>query len=328
MIKALLLRSIGLATLLLAGSAAAGEFVVTPERVVDRKTVYGRVETRDVVPARARIGGTLLTLDVAAGSAVTAGQTLAIVGDAKLGLQLQALDARIAALQAEASNARSELERASALVSRGITTPQRVEQLRTQSDVATNQITAAQAERAVVVQQASEGAVLAPISGRVLTAPLTRAAVVMPGETIARIGGGGVFLRLALPERHAATLKVGATVEVDDSLRLPGAPRQGTLVKLYPQIENGRVIADIDVPGLSDDFVDERVLVRVPVAEREVLTVPVAAIATRSGLDFVTVVQDAGGSREVLVVPGEVVADGERVEILSGLRAGDRVVTP
>ena len=44
---------------------------------------------------------------------------------------------------------------------------------------------------------------MAPGDGRVLTVPVTRGAVVLAGEPIATIGGGGFFLRLAIPERHA-----------------------------------------------------------------------------------------------------------------------------
>jgi hypothetical protein len=68
--------------------------------------------------------------------------------------------------------------------------------------VLTNQIEAAKAERAVVVQQSTEGQVVAPKSGRVLATPSAPGAVVLPGETVARIAEGGYFLRVALPERH------------------------------------------------------------------------------------------------------------------------------
>jgi hypothetical protein len=49
------------------------------------KAVYGRIEARDTVPARARIGGLLEELLVAEGDAVTAGQRIAVVRDDKIG---------------------------------------------------------------------------------------------------------------------------------------------------------------------------------------------------------------------------------------------------
>jgi multidrug efflux pump subunit AcrA (membrane-fusion protein) len=180
------------------------------------------------------------------------------------------------------------------------------------------QINAAEANKRVIEQQAADGVVLAPTSGRVLDVPVTQGAVLMPGEQIAIVGGGGFFLRLAIPERHATALVKGAEIAID------GLGGTGVLARIYPQIENGRVIADVDVPNLSDAFVDARVLVRIPVGKRLALSVPKAALITRSGLDFVAVKQ---GDETILrtVVPGE--HQGDSVEILTGLQAGDVVIS-
>lgn len=313
------------------GAAFAAEAVVAPVDVADTKAVYGTVEARDVVPARARIGGTLVSLEIERGSRVSAGQVVALVGDQKLALQLQAVEARLRALESEQANAQVELERALALVQRGITTQQRVDQLRTQVDILGNRIAAARAERAVVVQQTTEGQVLAPATGRVLTVPVTRGAVVMPGEAVATVAGGGFFLRLALPERHARLLKEGASVEIGVRTGSDAESRtvRGRLAKVYPQIEGGRVIADVEVDALGDSFVGERTLVRVPIATRRVLGVPQKAVVTRSGIDFVTLATPEG-PRDVAVIVGPALPaeHGGAVEILSGLRAGDRVILP
>lgn len=214
----------------------AAEEVVRPVAVVDSKAVYGRIESRFVVPARSRIGGTLVDLDVTEGSVVEAGRPIARVVDEKLALQLNAADARIRAVSSQLDNAKVELERTTALLARGAATQQRVDQLRTQVDVLTNQMNQAEAERAVVLQQATEGSVVAPAAGRVLTVPMRRGSVVLPGEQVATIAAGGLFLRLAIPERHAPLLKAGATVEIGEGdSRLAGTATRGTIEKVYPQ---------------------------------------------------------------------------------------------
>ncbi|RMH44446.1 MAG: efflux RND transporter periplasmic adaptor subunit, partial [Alphaproteobacteria bacterium] len=244
-------------------AAAWGQTEVAATRieVTDWKAVYARIEARDRVPARARIGGTLVQLDVAEGDHVSEGQPLARVSDEKLEFQIGAIDARLDALRAQLENARTELARGEELLKRGVTTTQRLDALRTQVDVLTNQIQAAEADRRVVEQQLAEGVVRAPTAGVVLDVPVTRGAVVMPGEAVAQIGGGGIFLRLAVPERHANALREGDTIRIET----PSGDVEGRLGKVYPQIENGRVIADVEVSGLSDRFVDARVLVRLPV---------------------------------------------------------------
>lgn len=315
--------------------AAAGEVVVSSRMVPEMKSVFGRIESRDTVAARARIGGTLLTRSVEEGSAVQAGEVIAVVGDDKLGLQLLATDARLKALAAQLDNARADLERGQSLLARGAGTQSRVDQLKTAVDVLVNQIEATRADRSVVVQQTTEGQVIAPKSGRVLAVPAATGSVVLPGETVARIAAGGYFLRIALPERHASRLKVGDPVSVGARGLAPSsadtAPRrQGRVVKVYPELDAGRVIADVEVEGLGDYFVGERVAVSVAVDERAVIAVPSAAVTTRNGIDLVRIVTASGATQEVAVVVGPPLAGdaGPTVEILSGLRAGDRVVTP
>lgn len=318
--------SLPVAVLLLAVSPAlTAEIEVRPVQITETKAVFGRVETRDQVPARSRIGGTVTRLDVTEGSEVKAGDTIALIVDNKLEPQLRAAEARIRALTAERANAMTELERAQALVARGAGTVQRVDQLRTQADVLLNQIAAGEAEKAVLLQQQAEGAVKAPLSGRILKVPVTKGGVVLPGEVIAQVGGGGFFLRLALPERHATALKVGESVAIGE-----GGQKMGRLAKVFPLIENGRVIADIEAADVGNYFVGERVMVAVPVARREALAVPKAAIVRRAGLDLIRIRNVGGTESEVVVVAGGEVAapDGPRVEILSGLRAGDKVIVP
>lgn len=314
-----------IAGLLAAGSASAEMITLTPTPVTEWKAVYGRVEAKENIPARARIGGLVVELTVSEGDLVTAGQQIAMIRDDKIAFQIAALDAQIEALNAQLVTAETELERGQALVERGVATVQRLDQLRTQVDVVRGQIASTEAGRAVVVQQGAEGAVLAPGAGRVLTVPVTRGAVIMGGEPVATIGGGGFFLRLAVPERHALALREGAEIRITTS----GAEATGQIAKIYPQIENGRVIADVEVPALDTAFVNARLLVELPVGERLALVVPAAAVSTRSGIDFVTVAEGEAAIERAVVLGEAITRDGvDFVEVLTGLQSGDVVVTP
>ncbi|AVO38253.1 efflux RND transporter periplasmic adaptor subunit [Pukyongiella litopenaei] len=321
------MRSLLIAVMLTAATAvsAAETLLLAPSDIPQWKAVYGRVEARNLVPARARIGGTVVELSVSEGDSVAAGTQIALVHDRKISFQIAAIDAQLRALGAQLDRAQAELARGRSLVERGVSTEQRLEQLETEVSVTQNQIAAAQAQRSVALQQAEEGEVLAPVDGRVLTVPVTRDAVIMAGEPVVTIAGGGFFLRLAIPERHAPDLREGAELQITSK----SGVMPGRLVKLYPQIENGRVVADVELEGLDDSFVDARVLVRVPVGVRQALLVPQAALSSHSGLDFVRIRQ---GDSEVerAVVPGEVLTlDGAAlVEILTGLHAGDTVLVP
>ena len=327
-----MLRVASLALVLSSGVQAA-EIVMHPVDVTDYKSVFGQVQSRDVTPARARIGGTLISRAVEEGSSVKAGDVIAVVGDEKLGLQMQALDAQIAAVGSQLGNAKTEFERAQSLLPRGFTTKAAYDQAKTNVDVLTHQLEAAKAQRAVVMQQSSEGQVLAPKAGRVLTTPVIPGAVVMAGETVARIAAGGFFVRLSLPERHAAALAVGTPVSVgarglDPANATASANlRKGRIVKVYPEIEGGRVAADAEIDALGDFFVGERVQVLIPVAKRQAFVAPRAAVATRAGVDYLQVSRN-GATVSIAVIVAPLPGEGDRVEVLSGLVDGDKVIAP
>ncbi|TCP44371.1 efflux RND transporter periplasmic adaptor subunit [Rhodovulum marinum] len=306
--------------------AMAAEITLQPTEITEWKAVYGQVETRDRVPARARIGGTLVELKVTEGDRVEAGQEIARVEDDKLTFQLRAIDAQLSSLETQLDTATTDLNRGEALRERGVITQQRLDQLRTQVDVLKGNIDSTRAERRVVEQQVTEGAVLSPDNGVVLSVPISLGSVITPGETVAEIGGGGVFLRLSIPERHATALREGDEITLGAGSGMDG--ETGRLAKVYPQIEGGRVLADVEVDGLDGRFVGRRIPVRLPVGTRQAILVPVDALIRESGLDFVTV-QGPDGPVRRAVVPGEPVRTegGEMLEILSGLKAGDAVVT-
>lgn len=321
------------ACLLLPLAAKAGEFTVAPTKVMEMKAVFGQVESQTIVPARARISGTIAEVRVSEGDEVKQGDVLAIVVDDKIALQLRASDAKVAALQSQSNNAETELQRAQDLLAKGAATQSRVDTARLQLDVVTSQLAAAGAERAVVVQSAKEGDTLAPQSGRVLTVPVTAGSVIMAGEPVARIASGPYYLRLALPERHAAEIVTGASVIIGargvDGAEAFGQRRQGRVAKVYPEIDSGRVFADVEVADIGEYFVNERTLVLIPVGHRQTIGIPTPAVRTVHGVDYVSLLTD-GGPLDVAVVLGERFEDGgaERVEVLTGLVAGDRIVLP
>ena len=307
------------------GPALAETIKVEPQQIVEWKAVYGRVEARDTIAARARIGGIVVELSVSEGDEVKAGQKIATVRDDKIAYQIDALDAQIASFEAQLATARDELDRGKALVAKGVSTAQRLDQLKTMVDVAQSQLDATKAQRSVVVQQGAEGEVLAPGDGRILTVPVTKNAVIMAGEPVATIGGGGFFLRLAIPERHASLLTKDAAIRIASDT----GEATGRLAKIYPQLENGRVIADVEVDRLDTEYVNARVLVEVPVGERQAIIVPATALISRSGIDFVTVAVEGKETARAVVTGEKTIADGKpMIEILTGLASGDMVVLP
>ncbi len=325
---------------LAANAARAAAFTVAPTSIEELKAVFGEVRSHHVVPARTRIGGTVTSITVTEGTKVTKGEVIARIVDPKIALQVDAADADIRVVSSQLANARVELDRTQRLFDSGSTTKAKLDQAQTQVDVYVNQFAAAKADRDVFTQQAAEGDTVAPEGGRVITVPVTLGSVVLAGDTIATVAGGGYFLRLYLPERHATEITEGGTVLVGERVLSadaaagsgpdPARARKGTLVKIYPEITDGRVLADVEVDGLGTYFVGERTLVWVPVAHRQVLAVPRATVTTRHGVDYVRLAGAGEEPVDVAVILGETFErDGaEMTEILTGLQAGDKVLVP
>ncbi|WP_294541738.1 efflux RND transporter periplasmic adaptor subunit, partial [uncultured Rhodoblastus sp.] len=222
------------------GNAGAGEFLVQPKTIQDMKALFGQVESRDIVAARARIGGTILSRFVDEGTQVKAGDVVAIVADDKLALQAQSLDGQLRALDSQIDNANTAFERAKTLKAGGYTTQAAYDQAKTNLDVLRHQLESVRSQRAVIAPQSEEGKILAPKAGRVLTVAIVPGSVVMPGEAVARIASGATYLRLSLPERHAALLRLDAPVSVaprGQGASGGGSERQGRIAKIYPEID-------------------------------------------------------------------------------------------
>lgn len=297
------------AALLAHGTAHAETLTVARRDVADVKPVFATVESVKALPARARIGGIVADLSVKEGDTVTQGQRLASIGDAKI-------VAAIRALEAEAEKARADLARAEDLSRRGVIPRAQLDAARAAANVAESRLKAQQ-------QLIAEGDVLAPSEGRVLRVPVTAGSVVLPGDEIVTIAADEYLLRLRLPERHARFLKAGDAIELAQG---EGAMTKGEIRLVYPEIREGRVVADAVVGGLGNYFVGERVSVLIATGTRPAILVPRKYVTTRFGVDYAHLQANEGKTLDIPVQMGA--AWGEDVEILSGLKAGDVLVAP
>lgn len=312
------------------GVCAEERFAVASISVVDEKAVFATVESASVEAARARIGGTVAALAVREGDGVEQGQIIASVGDEKIALQLKSLDAQIAGLEAQLAQAQTDLTRAEDLFTKNIVPKSRLDEARTAFNVATNAHRARVAERSVIQQQLAEGNVLAPISGRVIKVPVRTATVILPGEPVAMVAEQHFVLRLRVPERHARFLKAGDPVRTDVEALGEAGAQFGTIKLVYPQIEDGRVVADANVAGLGDYFVGQRIRVWVSGGNRTAIVIPATYVTTRFGVDYVRIRKDG----TLIDAPVQRGRDFPRpdmpngLEILSGLADGDELVQP
>jgi RND family efflux transporter MFP subunit len=328
-------RLLGLCAAVWAGSvtsiAAEETFRVQRQLIADTKAIFATVQSVNEVPARARIGGTVTVLSVDEGTSVQRDQMIALVVDEKLALQVKALAAQIEALEAQLLLAQTELNRAQQLFRTGTVPKARLDQAQATVDTAAGELRARKADQAVINQQLTEGEVHAPTAGRVINVPVTVGAVILPGESVATVATENFILRLKVPERHARYVKEGDPISLEGGQLDQPRLTAGKIIKVYPQIDGGRVIADAQVAGLGDFFVGERVRVRISAGERPGFLVPADFVTTRVGVDYVRIKTQDAEPIDVAVQRGQHVVpsqDKAQIEILSGLNDGDVLVRP
>ena len=316
-----------MAALALSGQAAAQTLTVEESIVVDYRPVIARIEAGDTATARSRLQGVVTRLNVVEGQIVQAGEVVAIVTDETLAPQLSSLSSRIEGLKSQARQSEEDLARNEGLLARGFYPKARLDEERTALDVLRRNLASAEAERRALAARESEGRILAPADAHVTDVNVVQGSVVSPGDVLASFATVNGIVRLALPERHAATISEGETI----SLRLPSRSdeiRTATIMRIYPELRQGSVIADATVQGGLTALFGERVDVLAPVGERRAIRIPKEFVSTRFGVDFVRV---AVGERFVdapVALAAPLVDDTGQYEILSGLKPGDKIQKP
>lgn len=315
-----------------AATLPAGDSLrLTVTEIPAMKAVGAEIATRDQAEVLARIPGILTSLSVTEGDMVQKGQRIGMIVDSRTGYETSAYGAQVAAAEAEAARANADLARIRDLYNNGVYAQARLDQAVAGARAADAQVAAARAQQGASASVAGQGAVIAPASGRVLRADIPAGAPVAPGMSIATVTAGPPVLRLMLPESVAGQVHPGARVTItsDD---ISNGSRVGQVTQIYPAITGGQVRVDATLPGLTTQFVGRRVSTSVEIGTRMALVVPRSFVTTRYGMDQVQIVsvETRGGGKHLSMVPVQIAptADPAKVEILSGVSAGDTLFAP
>ena len=170
-----------------------------------------------------------------------------------------------------------------------------------------------------------ETRITAPATGVVVDRRVEPGDLAMPGQPLLVLDDPRAYrLEAEVGESAVGRVRVGQRVPVVlDSL---GRTLEGRVVEIIPASDpsSRTVTVKLDLPvdpGLRSGLFGRA---RFPAGERQVLVVPSSALVERGQLTAVYVVDDQAIARLRLVTAGGRHAD--RVEILSGLDAGERVV--
>ncbi len=319
-----------------AGAAASAPLdfraneVLRPQRSAMPQTIEfsGPLVAPGTAVLRAKAAGTLLSLSVAEGARVTAGQLLGRIDMADLGNRIAERhanvdSARAALAQAERSHGGNERLAAQAFIS-----PMALDSSRANVDAARAALQAAQATLELTRGARRDASLVAPISGIVAKRH------VLPGEKVS-------MEQQVLTLVDLRTLELAALVGTHEvarltpgmaaSLRVEGLPEPvpATIARIAPAAEPGtRSI------GVTLSLANPKEALRaglyalgqvVLADEQQRMVLPVAAVGSTAGQNHVWLIKDGKLLRRAVTLGRRDDAAG-RVEVLSGLDPADTVL--
>jgi RND family efflux transporter MFP subunit len=315
-----------------------GIVTTAQESVADTLEVVGTVRARNEAQVAARIAGTVSSLKVREGDRVGRGQLLLTIA----ATEGSAGAAGAAALVDEASRgveeaaARKRLvdatfDRYERLYKDEAVTRQEYDTRLMEREVAAQGVARAEARLRQVREEARAATavagytrVTAPLGGIVTSRKAELGMTVFPGTPLVTVEEEGNYrLELNVPESHLPRVRVGSRIEV--AVEGVDGAREGRVAEVTPAVDPASrtfvVKVDLAGKGVRSGMYGHA---RFPVGSQPGLLVPRQAVLERGSLTYVWAVGPDSTARMRLVKTGRTV--GERVEVLSGLSAGERVV--
>ncbi|MFD1949659.1 efflux RND transporter periplasmic adaptor subunit [Sphingomonas arantia] len=298
------------------GSRAAPLVTVAmaaPARFVDRIDAVGTARANEQVTVSAPVTERILKLNFEDGGYVQRGQVIATLARGQETAQLEEA-------QAQARVAGQQLNRLQQLKARGFATNASVD-----TQVAAASIARAQAAAADAA--IGDRVVRAPFSGQVSLRMISAGAVVQAGTEIATISDlSRIKLDFPVPETLLASIKPGQAIEAR-AAAYPDRPFRGTIATIDSVVDPAtRSVVVRAVLNNGDRMLKPGMLLSVAIESdpRTAIAVPELSVVGEGEERYVFVI-DAGGNARRTPVKTGIRRDG-MIEILSGLRAGQRVV--
>lgn len=334
------------ATLLLGGAAGglvgcaeeappevdlARPVVVADVAVVDldeRIEATGELRADEEAEIASEVAGRVTELHVDEGARVAAGDLLLEIDPERRELEVRSARAQLAEARAALREAEREAQRVAQLHERGIAADARLDQVRTERDLARSRLEAAQARLGVVERALRDSTVKAPFAGLVARRDVSRGEYVQVGQILYRlVAVDPVEVEFHVAERDSDRVAQGQGVRVTVS-PYPAETFLGSVSLISPTIDPRtrtlRVEARIPNPeGRLRPGLFARV--DLGVAEREgVLMIPEEAVLLRADGEVVFRALPDARVERVGVETGAH-RDG-MVEVVRGLAPGDAVV--
>jgi membrane fusion protein, multidrug efflux system len=285
---------------------------VRKERIAAQLNALGTARANEAVEITSKASNRVMTVRFRDGEQVRKGQVL---------VELDSAQARADLAEAEATRVESasQVERSRGLVATHVVSQAQYELLEATLKANTARVAAARA-------RLEDTVVRAPFSGRVGLRRVSVGSLVNPGTVITTLDDTSLIkLDFTVPENFLASLREGLTLTAT-AAAFPGREFTGRVASVDSRVDptTRAVMVRAELPN-PDGTLRPGMFLSVELArdEREALMIPEAALVPEQSRQYVFVVENGRAARREVQIgqrqPG-------RVEIVSGLEAGDQVV--
>lgn len=240
--------------------------------------------------------------------------------------------ANLAETQAIADESAANAERARALQGTGTLSVQQINQFLTLEQTAKARVASAQAQLEAQLLRLKQTQLVSPDDGTISSRTGTVGSVVASGTEMFRlIRRGRMEWRGEVSAAELERIRPGVKVLLTSA---GGAHRRGQVRMIAPTVDpasrKGLVYVDLlgraDVTAGKDDAFKPGVYVRgeFEIGSSAALTVPQSAVVMRDGFSYVYRINSDSRVSQIKVQTGRLV--GDRLELLSGVQTGDRLV--
>ena len=272
--------------------------------------------------------GRIDKLFVEEGDRVTAGMVLARLDLNELAAQVMQAEGQV--LQAKATLEQNELnfQRMNALYQQNAVAAHTLDSARTQRDLAMGGLKAAEGNFLLLKARLDNANILSPLSGVVIRRHVQAGAFSKAGIAIFTVADTSTLLAKAVVgEAQITELALGKSVNVKvDALK--GQEFKGTITRLSPaaSVPTRTFTAEVSIPN-PEGLIKVGMFANAEVVGQErknVLAVPESALVMREDQKTVFVVTEENRVVQKVLKLGD--AAGGWVEVLSGLKDGERIV--
>ena len=303
---------------------------VESQEIGDTSEYVATIKSRHSATVMSDVEGWIFDIQVHSGQFVKKGQTLMEIDPRRQRAAVSNFDSQRASKEAALQWAKLQLDRAVALSKSGVVSQQDMQQAQATYDSAVADVKSLDAQITQQQVQLKYYSVFAVTDGQVGDIPVhvgDRVTNTTPLTTIDERSGLEVYL--TVPSERAHEVKMGAPVEVLDNA---GNVLLRTQINfISPQIDPSVQALLVKAPAdTAADVLRSMQLVRARIAwsTHSGVTVPVVAVSRISGQFFAFVAEQQDGKTVARQRPLQLGGiSGNDYTVLSGLKAGDKVVT-